>query len=112
MTTTAPMRPAPPPSIDPLPAEPPLWRRLIPTPKFLTLGVVSLVIAYLAIVPLYYLFWGTFFDASGFTFSGFARAYGNDQTAGLIWNSLLFAVGAAAVSLVFGTGLAYLNVRT
>src|SRR6476646_9828677 len=113
MTTATPTRPATPrPSVDPAPWEPSRWRRFIPTPKFLTLGVVSLVIAYLAIVPLYYLFWGTFFDASGFTFSGFARAYGNDQTAGLIWNSLLFAVGAAAVSLVFGTGLAYLNVRT
>src|SRR5262245_39429074 len=113
MTTATPTRPAtPPPSVDPAPWEPSRWRRFIPTPKFLTLGVVSLVIAYLAIVPLYYLFWGTFFDSSGFTFSGFARAYGNDQTAGLIWNSLLFAVGAAVVSLVFGTGLAYLNVRT
>src|SRR6201999_1856469 len=111
MTTATPTRPATPPrSVDPAPWEPSRWRRFIPTPKFLTLGVVTLVIAYLAIVPLYYLFWGTFFDASGFTFSGFARAYGNDQTAGLIWNSLLFAVGAAAVSLVFGTGLAYLNV--
>ena len=113
MTTATPTRPATPrPSVDPAPWEPSRWRRFIPTPKFLTLGVVSLVIAYLAIVPLYYLFWGTFFDASGFTFSGFSRAYGNDQTVGLIWNSLLFAVGAAVVSLVFGTGLAYLNVRT
>ena len=113
MTTATPTRPATPrPSVDPAPWEPSRWRRFIPTPKFLTLGVVSLVIAYLAIVPLYYLFWGTFFDASGFTFSGFARAYGNDQMVGLVGNSLLFAVGAAAVSLVFGTGLAYLNVRT
>src|SRR6478752_5630598 len=113
MTTATPTRPATPrPAVDPAPWDAPRWRRFLPTPKFLTLGVVSLVIAYLAIVPLYYLFCGTFFDASGFTFSGFARAYGNDQTAGLIWNSLLFAVGAAAVSLVFGTGLAYLNVRT
>src|SRR6478609_8100075 len=113
MTTATPTRPATPrPSVDPAPWEPSRWRRFIPTPKFLTLGVVSLVIAYLAIVPLYYLFWGTFFDASGFTFSGFKRAYGNDQIFSLVGNSLWFAVGAAAVSLVIGTGLAYLNVRT
>src|ERR1700759_1941422 len=100
MTTATPTRPATPrPSGDPAPAEPPLWRRIIPTPKFLTLGVVSLVIAYLAIVPLYYLFWGTFFDASGLTFSGFARAYGNDQIFDLVGNSLWFAGGAALLSL-------------
>jgi iron(III) transport system permease protein len=88
------------------------WRRFIPTPKFLTLGVVALIIGYLAIVPMYYLFWGTFFDESGFTLDGFKRAYGDDQITSLVSNSLLFAVGSAALSLVIGTGLAYLNVRT
>ena len=63
-------------------------------------------------MPLYYLFWGTFFDAQGLTFAGFERAYGNDQICSLVGNSLWFAVGAAALSLVIGTGLAYLNVRT
>src|ERR1700742_3584590 len=105
MTTATPTRPAPQaPSVDPAPWDTPRWRRYLPTPKFLTLGVVTLIIAYLAIVPLYYLFWGTFFDASGFTFSGFERAYGNNQIFSLVSNSLLFAVGAAAVSLVLGTG--------
>ena len=93
MTTATPTRPASPAQpVDPGPREPGRWRRFLPTPKFLTLGVVSLVIAYLAIVPLYYLFWGTFFDASGFSFSGFQRAYGNDQIFSLVGNSLWFAV--------------------
>ena len=113
MTTEAPPRPSTPqPSTYPGPSEPARWRRYLPTPKFLTLGVVALIIAYLAIVPLYYLFWGTFFDATGLTFSGFQRAYGNDQIFGLVGNSLLFAVGAAVISLIMGTALAYLNVRT
>ena len=113
MTTTAPPRPsAPMPSIDSRLTEPARWRRWIPTPKVLILGLVAVVIAYLAIVPLYYLFWGTFFDASGLTFSGFQRAYGNDQIFSLVGNSLWFAAGSAVVSLVIGTGLAYLNVRT
>lgn len=113
MTTTAPPRPsAPMPSIDSSLTEPARWRRWIPTPKVLILGLVAVVIAYLAIVPLYYLFWGTFFDASGLTFSGFQRAYGNDQIFSLVGNSLWFAAGSAVVSLVIGTGLAYLNVRT
>jgi iron(III) transport system permease protein len=113
MTTTAPPRPTtPPPPIDQFLQAPARWRRFIPTPKILTLGVVAFVIAYLAIVPLYYLFWGTFFDASGFTFSGFERAYGNDQIYSLVGNSLWFAAGSAVVSLIIGTGLAYMNVRT
>jgi iron(III) transport system permease protein len=88
------------------------WRRFLPTPKMLIVGGVAIVIAYLAIVPLYYLLWGTFFGDNGFTLSGFSRAYGNNRIAGLVGNSLWFAVGAAVLSLVVGTGLAYLNVRT
>ncbi len=111
MTTEALPRPSTP-STNPGPSVLARWRRYPPTPKFLTLGVVALIIAYLAIVPLYYLFWGTFFDATGLTFSGFQRAYGNNQIFGLVGNSLLFAVGAAVISLIMGTFLAYLNVRT
>jgi iron(III) transport system permease protein len=110
-TTTARSTAALPPTRAPHVA-PARWRRWIPSPKFLILTVVALGIAYLAIVPLYYLFWGTFFDASGLTFGGFERAYGNDQIFSLVGNSLLFAAGAAVVSLVIGTALAYLNVRT
>ena len=112
MTTTTTRPTAPMPPMDTPRSEPARWRRWIPTPKVLILAVVAAVIAYLAIVPLYYLFWGTFFDASGLTFSGFERAYGNDQIYSLVGNSLWFAAGAAAISLVIGTALAYLNVRT
>ena len=82
------------------------------TPKALILLAVTGVIAYLALVPLYYLLWGTFFGDQGFTLGGFARAYGDGQMGELIFNSLSFAFGAAVISLVVGTGLAYLNVRT
>jgi iron(III) transport system permease protein len=88
------------------------WRRFVPTPKVLIVGAVVIVIGYLAVVPLYYLLWGTFFGDNGFTLSGFARAYGNDRIWSLVGNSLWFALGAAMLSLVIGTGLAYLNVRT
>lgn len=84
----------------------------LPTPKMLIIGVVALTIGYLALVPLFYLLWGTFFDANGITFSGFSRAYGNDRMGRLIGNSLWFAFGSAALSLAVGTALAYLNVRT
>ncbi len=88
------------------------WRRWLPTPKLIiTVGVAG-AIGYLALVPLYYLIWGTFFDAKGFSLGGFGRAYGDERVGELIANSLWFAIGAAALSLVVGTALAYLNVRT
>lgn len=109
MTITAPPRP----ELDqPAPADPPRRRRWRPTPKLLITATVVLVIGYLAIVPLYYLIWGTFFDENGLTFGGFARAYGDERIGSLIGNSLWFAVGAALLSLLVGTSLAYLQVRT
>lgn len=87
-------------------------RGWLPTPKMLIVGVVALVICYLALVPLFYLIWGTFFDENGVSFGGFARAYGNNRIGELVGNSLWFAAGAAVFSLTVGTSLAYLNVRT
>ncbi|BCB90299.1 hypothetical protein Psuf_076120 [Phytohabitans suffuscus] len=81
-------------------------------PKLVIIVAVAGVIGYLALVPLYYLLWGTFFDDAGFTLDGFARAYGDSQIGSLVLNSLWFAVGSAVLSLVVGTALAYLNVRT
>ncbi|HET8659133.1 MAG TPA: iron ABC transporter permease [Micromonosporaceae bacterium] len=83
-----------------------------PTPKMIITVAVAGAIGYLALVPLYYLLWGTFFDEKGFTLSGFARAYGDERIGEMIANSLWFAVGSALLSLVVGTALAYLNVRT
>jgi iron(III) transport system permease protein len=88
------------------------WRRWTPTPQLLITGAVALLIGYLALVPLFYLFWGTFFDATGLTFGGFRRAYGDNRIGELVGNSLWFAGGAATLSLSVGTTLAYLNVRS
>lgn len=79
---------------------------------FIVAGVAA-AIGYLALVPLGYLIWGTFFDANNnLDFSGFQRAYGNGRMGELWGNSLTFAIGSAALSLTVGTTLAYLNVRT
>jgi iron(III) transport system permease protein len=88
------------------------WRRWWPSPKLIIIAAVAGAIGYLALVPLYYLFWGTFFDANGFTLEGFRSAYGDERVGGLIANSLWFAIGSATLALTVGTGLAYLNVRT
>lgn len=93
---------------------PAAWRRFIPTPKALILGVVALVVAYLAIVPLWFLVQGTFLDqnTNAFTLGGFTRAYTDDQALEMMGNSIWFAIGSALLSLVVGTALAFLNVRT
>ncbi|MEX2291611.1 MAG: iron ABC transporter permease [Mycobacteriales bacterium] len=87
-------------------------RRLPLSPKFFIVVGVAGAIGYLALVPLVYLLWGTFFDATGFDLGGFERAYGNGRIGELFGNSLAFAGGAALLSITVGTTLAYLNVRT
>ncbi len=91
------------------------WERLreIATrPRTLVAAAVTLLVAYLAVVPLGYLLWTTFTDAEGWSLGGFSRAYGDARIGSLIGNSLWFAVGSALLSLTVGTGLAYFNVRT
>ncbi len=81
--------------------------------KFFIVAGVAAVIGWLALVPLGYLIYGTFFDANNsLDFSGFQRAYGAGRMGELWGNSLAFAGGAALLSLTVGTTLAYLNVRT
>ncbi|MCW2635603.1 MAG: transporter permease [Blastococcus sp.] len=115
MSTATPTAPTTVPS--PRPTEPSQSRaararRWLLAPKTLIIAAVAAIIGYLALVPLYYLVWGTFFDETGFSFGGFSRAYSANGIGDLISNSLLFAVGSAFLALVMGTGLAYLNVRT
>ena len=72
--------------------------------KVFIVAGVALAIGYLALVPLGYLIWGTFFDANNnLDFSGFQRAYGNGRMGELWGNSLAFAGGSAILSLTVGT---------
>jgi iron(III) transport system permease protein len=83
----------------------------LPTPKTVVITLVVLIVGYLALVPLWYLLWGTFFDDNGFTLSGFDRAYNDPYIGEMVRNSLWFAIGASCLALVVGTALAYLYVR-
>ncbi|MDK3255419.1 ABC transporter permease [Blastococcus capsensis] len=87
------------------------WRWPL-TPKMFIVAGVAAAIGYLALVPLGYLIWGTFFDAQGLDLGSFQRAYGDGRMGELWGNSLAFAGGAALLSITVGTTLAYLNVRT
>lgn len=82
--------------------------------RYITITVVVLVILWLVVVPMGFLLYRTFFTEDGqFTLEGFARAFPpTAQTATLVGNTLWFAIGSAALSIVLGTFFAYLNERT
>lgn len=87
------------------------WRHLTRPQVLIILGVV-LVIGYLALVPLAYLLWGTFFDAEGITLRHFTDAYRAYGLSTMVANSLVFALGSTVLSVTVGTLLAYLTIRT
>jgi iron(III) transport system permease protein len=74
--------------------------------------------AYIAVVPLAFLLWQSFFTpqtaakAARFTLDNYAQAYGSADTARLFWTSLQFAFGASLFSFSLGTALAWMNERT
>ena len=87
------------------------WRGLLSARNLIILGVV-VVIGYLALVPLGYLLWGAFFDETGLTLRWFREAYSAVGLRDMMVNSLVFAAGSTTISVVLGTLLAYLIVRT
>jgi iron(III) transport system permease protein len=86
--------------------------------KWVVLGICVAAVAYLAVVPLGFLLWQSFFTPhtaakpAEFTLQNYAAAYTSIETAKLFLNSLVFAAGTAAFSLVVGTALAWMNERT
>jgi len=104
--------------LTPTAARPPRWlasridlRALLRPQTLIILGVVA-VVGYLALVPLGYLLWGTFFDGTGLTLRFFSEAYSAFELDVMIANSLQFALGSTVLSVTIGTLLAYLVVRT
>jgi iron(III) transport system permease protein len=87
------------------------WRRVVSTRNLIIAGVI-LVIGYLALVPLGYLVWGSFFDENGLTLDWFRKAYSAVGLREMVTNSLVFAFGSTIISVSLGTILAFLIVRT
>ena len=87
-------------------------------PKWLILGAVTLVVAWLALVPLVFLVYSSFMTPqtasvpAQFTLGNYIEAYAGPDTLNLYANSLQFAAGTAVFSLVLGTLLAWINERT
>ena len=86
--------------------------------KWVLIGVPVALVVWLALVPLVFLLWQSFLTPQSaaapeqFTLENFRSAYLNGDNVRLFFNSLQFAVGAAVLSLVVGTSLAWMNERT
>ncbi len=86
--------------------------------KWLIIGLCVVIVTYLAVVPLGFLLWQSFFTpqtaskAAEFTFGNYSEAYANKETFELFWNSLKFATGTALFAFTVGTLLAWMNERT
>jgi iron(III) transport system permease protein len=81
------------------------------TTTLTTLGVV-VVVAYLVLLPLFYLFEGTFVQDGRFTLDMLRAAYTTNGLGAMIGNSFEFAIGSTVLSILIGTLLAYLVART
>ena len=91
------------------------WRS---DPKWLVIGGVTLVVAWLALVPLVFLIYQSFMTPQTastpavFTLGNYVDAYTGPETVQLFTNSLEFAAGTAVFALVLGTLLAWITERT
>jgi iron(III) transport system permease protein len=100
-----------------LPAQAPKgWRNI--DLKWLVIGASVAVVAYLALMPLGFLLWQSFFTprtaatAATFTFSNYTNAYTSVETLKLLFSSITFASGTAVFAFLVGTALAWMNERT
>lgn len=86
--------------------------------KSLVIGVCVIFTVYIAVVPLGFLLWQSFFTpqtatkAAEFTLGNYITAYTSSDTARLFWTSLQFAAGTATFAFLVGTSLAWMNERT
>ncbi len=74
--------------------------------------------AYLTVLPLVFLLYGSFFtptvggQAGIFTLQNYVRAYTDRSTLPLLLNSITFSIGTVVVAFFIGTGLAWITERT
>ena len=86
--------------------------------KTLVISACVVFTIYIAVVPLGFLLWQSFFTpqtaskAAEFTFGNYITAYTSSDTARLFWNSVRFAVGTATLAFLIGATLAWINERT
>jgi iron(III) transport system permease protein len=93
------------------------WRQLI-NGRYLTMAIASVVVAYLALVPVSTMLYASLqsnflgVGSSSWTFSNFSRTFTTAGFGTLVANSFIYAAATSAVCIVIGFGLAWLVVRT
>lgn len=86
--------------------------------KWLIIGLCVAFTMYIAVIPLGFLLWQSFFTPQTaikpavFTFGNYITAYTDPDTLRLFLNSLQFAFGTATFAFLIGTTLAWINERT
>jgi iron(III) transport system permease protein len=86
--------------------------------KWVILGICIAFTVYIAIIPLGFLLWQSFFTPQTattpavFTWTNYITAYASGETARLFWNSVRYGLGASLLSFVLGASLAWMNERT
>ena len=74
------------------------WRRLLSARNVIVVGVAAIV-AYLALVPLGFLFWQTFVRSGHLTWANFHGAYTTVGLGTMTVNSFAFAFGSTALAI-------------
>jgi iron(III) transport system permease protein len=93
------------------------WRQLI-NGRYLTMAVASVVVAYLALVPVCTMVYASLqsnflgVGQSSWTLGNFSKTFTTAGFGTLVANSFIYAAATSAVCIVVGFGLAWLVVRT
>src|SRR5215475_11635914 len=93
------------------------WRDFV-EPRYITLAIAALAVAYLALVPVGTMLYASVqsdflgFTPSTWTLHNYVKTFSAPGTGSLIANSFIYAASTAIVSTFFGFGLAWLVVRT
>ena len=99
-------------------ANPPGARHLSINWQWIIVGVCIAFTMYIALIPLGFLLWQSFFtpqtatQPAVFTLGNYITAYTDSETVRLFLNSLKFAIGVSTFSFLIGTALAWMNERT
>ena len=86
--------------------------------QWIIVGVCIAFTMYIALIPLGFLLWQSFFtpqtatQPAVFTLGNYVTAYTDFETVRLFFNSLKFAIGVSTLSFTIGTALAWMNERT
>ena len=86
--------------------------------KWVVIGAVIFIVAWLALVPLGFLVWQSFSTPATAavpavaTLKNYLDAYTASDIGPLFWNSVVFATGTSCLALTIGTLFAWLNERT